>query len=123
MTERLLQSLEADSVAKCIEIYGVPPLRTHSDVQVSIGEAVEVPSFGPHPAGIGLRTPVKHGQPSPINIYSALRLVPGDQGTWLVDQAVHLTVEDTGAESTDAELRMIAERTDTEALRAALERM
>lgn len=65
---------------------------------------------------------VEHGQPSPINIYCALRLVPGDQCMWLVDQAVHLLAEDTGAESTDAELRVIAEHTDTEALRAALER-
>ncbi|MFL9656769.1 hypothetical protein ACJ7VE_24005 [Streptomyces sp. PB17] len=122
-TERLLHSLGADTVAECVEIYDVPPLRTYSDVRVTIGEAVEVPSFGSHPAGIGLRATVKQGQPAPTSIHTALRLVPGDQGTWLVDQAVHLIdTEAVDAEGTDAARRAIAERTDTEAVRAALKR-
>ncbi|GAA4984590.1 hypothetical protein GCM10023257_24500 [Streptomyces hyderabadensis] len=122
-TKRLLHSLGADTVAECIEIYDVPPLRTYSDVRVSIGEVIEIPSFGRHPAGIGLRATVERGQPDPHSSHTALRLVPGDEGTWLVDQAAHLiAVEDSDTEGTDAERRMIAERTDMEAVRAALER-
>ncbi|MGI5394003.1 hypothetical protein [Streptomyces sp. CA-251251] len=122
-TKRLLRSLGADTVAECIEIYDVPPLRTYSYVRVSIGEAVEVPSSGRHPAGIGLRATIKRGQPDPHSSHTALRLVPGDKGAWLVDQAAHLiAVEDSDAEGADAERRTLADRTDAEAVRAALER-
>lgn len=50
MVERPLQNLEANRVAKCIEIYDVPRLRTYSDVQLSIGEAVRF-----HPSARTLR--------------------------------------------------------------------
>lgn len=121
-TKRLLHSLGADIVAECIEIYDVPPRRTYSYSRVSIGEALEVPSFGRHPAGIGLRATIERGQPDPFSYHTALRLVPGANGTWLVDQAAHLiAVDDSDAEGTDAERRTLADRTDAKAVRAALE--
>ncbi|MFG3250695.1 hypothetical protein [Streptomyces sp. NPDC048187] len=121
-TERLLHNLGVDTVAECVETLDVPPLRTYSDVRVSLGEAIEVPSSGPHPAGIGLRATITRGQPDPSSFHTALRMIPGDNGTWLVDQAAHLiAVEDIDAEKTDAERRATADRTNSEAVRAALE--
>lgn len=87
-TERLRRSWGADTVAECIEITGTPRLRNHSDARVSTGEAVGVEEFGPHPAGIGLRVTVDAG--AGMTVDTALRLVPGERGTWLVDQAVNL---------------------------------
>ncbi|MFJ9683646.1 hypothetical protein ACIRP2_37305 [Streptomyces sp. NPDC101194] len=99
-TERLRQSLGADTIAECVEITGAPRLGNYSDAQVSIGETVEVSAFGPHPAGIGLRVTLETGTGGlGMTTHTALRLVPGEQGKWLVDQAVNLV----GTEGTDAE--------------------
>lgn len=107
-TERLRQSLGADTIAECVEITGAPRLRDHPDARVSTGEAVEVLAFGPHPAGIGLRVTLESGTAAlGMTIHTALRLVPGERGRWLVDQAVNL------AET---------ESTDSKAVRAALGR-
>ncbi|WP_141720941.1 hypothetical protein [Streptomyces sp. Ncost-T10-10d] len=106
-TERLRQSLGADTVAECVEITGLPRLGDYSDARVSTGEAVEVSAFGPHPAGIGLRVTLATGTGNFGTVHTALRLVPGEQGAWLVDQTANLV--DT-------------EGTDAEAVRAALER-
>ncbi|WP_327710586.1 hypothetical protein OG912_20275 [Streptomyces sp. NBC_00464] len=73
---------------------------------MSTSEAFEVPAFGPHPAGIGLRMTVDSKRLA-MAIHSALRLVPDERGTWLVDQAVNLD-ETQG--------------TDSKAVRTALER-
>lgn len=107
-TERLRQSWGADTIAECVEITGTPRLGDYSDARVSTGEAVEVSAFGPHPAGFGLRVTLETGTAAlGRTSHTALRLVPGEQGAWLVDQAVNLV--DT-------------EGTDTEAVRSALER-
>lgn len=75
---------------------------------MSTGEAVEVSDFSPHPAGIGLRVTLETGTGElGMTIHTALRLVRGEQDTWLVNQSVNLV--DT-------------EGTDTEAVRAALKR-
>ncbi|MFE7712495.1 hypothetical protein ACFU6I_43710 [Streptomyces sp. NPDC057486] len=75
---------------------------------MSTGEAVEVSAFGPHPAGIGLRVTVETGTAAnDMTIHTALRLVPGERGTWLVDQAVNLFETNS---------------TDSKAVRAALKR-
>ncbi|MFF1837976.1 hypothetical protein ACFVXE_27755 [Streptomyces sp. NPDC058231] len=90
-TERLRQSLGADTIAECIEITRAPRLRDYPDARVSTGKPVEVSAFGPHPAGIGLRVTVELGKAAPgMTMDTALRLVPGERGTWLVDQAVNL---------------------------------
>lgn len=95
-TERLRRSWGANTVAECVEITDTPRLRNHSDARVSTGGAVEVDAFGPHPAGIGLRVTVETGTAAPgMSINTALRLVPGERGTWLVDQAVNLTETDS----------------------------
>ncbi|MFE6663354.1 hypothetical protein ACFVFH_07280 [Streptomyces sp. NPDC057697] len=106
-TERLRRSWGANTLAQCVEITGAPRLGAYSDARVSTGEAVEIPAFGPHPAGIGLRVTLETGTGKPGTLHTALRLVPGERGTWLVDQAVALV--DAG-------------RTDTEAVRSALAR-
>ncbi|MFI9630730.1 hypothetical protein [Streptomyces sp. NPDC052042] len=107
-TERLRQSWGTDTIAECVEITGAPRLGNNSDTRVSTGEAVEVSAFSPHPAGIGLRVTLETGTGElGMTTHTALRLVPGKQGTWLVDQAVNLV--DT-------------EGTDAEAVRAALGR-
>ncbi|MGW1404670.1 hypothetical protein [Streptomyces sp. NPDC002403] len=107
-TERLRRSWGAATIAECVEITSTPRLQDISDAQVSTGEAVEIGAFGPHPAGIGLRVTVEPGTAARgVSIDTALRLVPGERGTWLVDQAVNLA----GTESPDGE-----------AVRAALRR-
>ncbi|MFD7531490.1 hypothetical protein ACFV8E_28455 [Streptomyces sp. NPDC059849] len=91
-TERLRRSWGADTIAECVEITGTSRLQNLSDARVSTGEAVEIEAFGPHPAGIGLRVTVEPGTAARgMTIDTALRLVPGGRGTWLVDQAVDLT--------------------------------
>jgi hypothetical protein len=108
VTERLRKSRGADTIAECVEITKTPRIRDYPDARVTTGEAVDVASFGPHPAGIGLRVTFEAGTAAPgMIIHSALRLVPGDRGAWLVDQAVNLD-ETMG--------------TDTKAVRAALAR-
>lgn len=107
-TERLRQSWGANTIAECVEITGAPRLGDYSDARVSTGEAVEASAFSPHPAGIGLRVTLETGtEERGMTTHTALRLVPGEQGTWLIDQAVNLV--DT-------------EGTDIEAVRAALGR-
>ncbi|MFE2088447.1 hypothetical protein [Streptomyces sp. NPDC059460] len=107
-TERLRQSWGADTIADCVEITSTPRLHDHQDARVSIGEAVEVLAFDPHPAGIGLGVTVETGTAElGMTIHTALRLVPGERGTWLVDQAVNLGETNS---------------TDSKAVRAALKR-
>ncbi|MFJ1620072.1 hypothetical protein ACIODX_06765 [Streptomyces sp. NPDC088190] len=111
-TERLRRSWGAATIAECVEITRTPRLRDRSDAQVSTGEAVEVEAFGPHPAGIGLRVTVTVEPGTAergMSMHTALRLVPGERGTWLVDQAVNLTDPGTGTP-------------DGETVRAALRR-
>jgi hypothetical protein len=105
-TERLRQRMGADSVAECVEIIRTPRIRDYPDARVTTGKAVEVEAFGPHPAGIGVRVTFEAGTATPgMTIHTALRLVPGERGAWLVDQTANLD-ESTG--------------TDTNAVRAAL---
>ncbi|MDV9201855.1 hypothetical protein [Streptomyces sp. Wh19] len=106
-TERLRRSWGADTIAECVEITGTSRLQNHSDAQVSTGEAVEIEAFGPHPAGIGLRVTVEPGTAARgMSINTALRLVPGGRGTWLVDQAVNLAeTESPDGEDVRAALR------------------
>ncbi|MGX1133893.1 hypothetical protein RKD49_006083 [Streptomyces glaucescens] len=107
-TEQLRRHMGADTVAECVEIVEAPRIRDYPDARVTTGEAVEVEAFGPHPAGIGLRVTFEAGTAAPgMIIHTALRLVPGEEGTWLVDQVVNL--DETMS-------------TDTEAVRTALAR-
>ncbi len=105
-TERLRRSWEMDTIAECVEVIAAPKPGDNSDTGVSTSEAVEVPAFGPHPAGIGVGTTVDSKRVAMV-VQSALRLVPDERGTWLVDQAVRI-VESGSA--------------DSKAVRAALER-
>ncbi|MFC5916422.1 hypothetical protein [Streptomyces pulveraceus] len=98
-TERLRRSWGADTIAECVEITSTPRLPNRADAQVSTGEPVGVEAFGPHPAGIGLRVTVTVEPGTAergMSMHTALRLVPGERGTWLVDQAVNLTDPGTG---------------------------
>ncbi|MFI8295345.1 hypothetical protein ACIGCZ_05265 [Streptomyces nigra] len=107
-TERLRQRMGADTVAECVEITRTPRIRDYPDARVTTGKAVKVEAFAPHPAGIGLRVTFEAGTATPgMVIHTALRLVPGERGAWLVDQTVNLD-ETMG--------------TDTKAVRAALAR-
>ncbi|MFB6874741.1 hypothetical protein [Streptomyces sp. NPDC056323] len=103
-TERLRRSWGANTVAECIEITRTPRLHDRSDARVSTGDVVDVEKFGPYPAGIGLRVTVDDG--AGMIVHTALRLVPGERGTWLVDQAVNLPeTETTGPEAVRTALR------------------
>ncbi|MER5495973.1 MULTISPECIES: hypothetical protein [unclassified Streptomyces] len=100
-TERLRRSWGADTIAECVEITDTPRLHDRPDARVSTGEAVEVDAFGPHPAGIGLRVTVEAGTTARgMTFHTALRLVPGERGAWLVDQAINL--DGTGSPGPDA---------------------
>ena len=105
-TERLRRSWGMDTIAECIEVTTAPKPGDNSDVRVSTSEAIEVPAFGPHPAGIGLGMTVDSGQSTWVT-QVALRLVPDEHGTWLVDQVINLIETDS---------------TDTKAVRTELER-
>ncbi|MGW1271498.1 hypothetical protein [Streptomyces sp. NPDC002491] len=90
-TERLRKSMGADSIAECVEITKTSRIRAYSDARVTTGETVKVEAFGPHPAGVGLWVTLDAGSAAPGMIaHTALRLVPGERGAWLVDQAVNL---------------------------------
>ncbi len=102
-TKRLLRSWDADTIAECVEITSAPRIGDYSDARLSTGEPIELPAFGPHPSGIGLRVTMKSTLADTVH-HSALRLVPGERDSWLVDQMANLVDE-----------------TDTEAVRAALE--
>ncbi|MDX3575608.1 MULTISPECIES: hypothetical protein [unclassified Streptomyces] len=107
-TERLRQSMGAATIAECVDITKTSRTRAYPDAQVTTGETVEVEASGQHPAGIGLRVTFEAGSAAPGMItHTALRLVPGERGAWLVDQTVNLD-ETMG--------------TDTKAVRAALAR-
>ncbi|MFF4168074.1 hypothetical protein [Streptomyces sp. NPDC001741] len=95
-----------DTIAECIEVTTAPKPGDNSDVRVSTSEAIEVPAFGPHPAGIGLGMTVGSGRSTWVT-QVALRLVPDEHGTWLVDQVINLIETDS---------------TDTKAVRTELER-
>ncbi|MFD6529767.1 hypothetical protein [Streptomyces sp. NPDC060184] len=101
-TERLLRSWGADTVAECVRMTSTPRVGGHADLPVSTGEALELPAFGPHPAGIGLRVTVGTAAGG-MHIDTALRLVPGDRGAWLVDDARNLG-GDVGPEAVRAAL-------------------
>ncbi|MGW7167381.1 hypothetical protein ACWGH3_19155 [Streptomyces sp. NPDC054884] len=90
-TERLIRSMGADTIAECVGITKTSRTRTYPDARVTTGKTVKVEAFGPHPAGIGLRVTFEAGSAAPGMIaHTALRLVPGERGAWLVDQAVNL---------------------------------
>ncbi|WP_328908181.1 hypothetical protein OG230_00890 [Streptomyces sp. NBC_00234] len=78
-----------DSIAECVEATAAPKPGDNRDARVRTGEAVEVSAFGPHPAGIGLGMTVDSKRLA-MTVHVALRLVPDEHGTWLVDQAVNL---------------------------------
>ncbi|MCX4447972.1 hypothetical protein ACIOEZ_20570 [Streptomyces sp. NPDC087866] len=103
ITDRLRRSWGAGTIDECVDIRDIPRISDTSNMRVTTGRPVDLPAYGSHPAGIGLR--VSFG-PDGNGTYrnTAQRLVPGD-GTWLVDQSVNLT-----------------DGTDTEAVREALTR-
>lgn len=95
---------EADTIAECVAVRGIPRMNDGSGARVTTGEPIDLPASGVHPAGIGLRVslgPIGNG----VTIDTAHRVVPGEDGTWLIDQSVNLP-----------------EATDTEAVRKALTR-
>ncbi|MFI1223218.1 MULTISPECIES: hypothetical protein [unclassified Streptomyces] len=95
-----------DSIAECVEVTTAPKPGDNSDARVSTSEAIEVPASGPHPAGIGVGMTVESKRAAMV-VQVALRLVPDEHGTWLVDQAVNLGE---------------TESADSKAVRTALER-
>ncbi|MER5744584.1 hypothetical protein [Streptomyces sp. NPDC002225] len=88
MTERLRRGMDAKTLDECVEIIGTPGIGDHRDARMSTGTAFDVEAFGDHPAGTGLRVTVDEG-PGRV-AHTALRLVHGEAGAWLVDQAVNL---------------------------------
>ncbi|MGW1318553.1 hypothetical protein [Streptomyces sp. NPDC002426] len=106
MTERVRRSWGMDTIAECVEVITAPKPRDNSDTRVRTSEAIEVPALGPHPAGIGVGVGViVDSRRPPLVVQSALRLVPNEHGTWLVDQAVNI---------------FESESADSKAVRAAL---
>ncbi|MGW1179730.1 hypothetical protein ACWD7Y_01600 [Streptomyces drozdowiczii] len=105
ITDRLRRhDWEADTIAECVAVRGVPRINDAPGARVTTGKPIDLPAYGPHPAGIGLRAslgPIGNG----VTINTAHRVVPGEDGTWLIDQSVNLP-----------------EGTDTEAVRKALTR-
>ncbi|MFF3831939.1 hypothetical protein ACFYXX_14370 [Streptomyces sp. NPDC002458] len=95
-----------DTIAECVEVTTAPKPGDNSDARVSISEAIEVPAFGPHRAGLGVGMTVDSKRVA-MAMQVALRLVPDERGTWLVDQAINLGE---------------TESTDPKAVRTALER-
>ncbi|MGW6581125.1 hypothetical protein ACWF76_17390 [Streptomyces globisporus] len=91
MTERLRRSQGMDTMAECVEVLTAPKPRDNSDARVRTSEAIEVPALGPHPAGIGVGVGViVDSRRPPLVVQTALRLVPDERGTWLVDQMVNI---------------------------------
>ncbi|MFF5897466.1 hypothetical protein ACFY8O_16235 [Streptomyces argenteolus] len=88
-TERMRRSRGMDSIAECVEAVAAPKPGDNRDARMSTSEAIEVPAFGPHPAGIGVGVTVDSKRLAMV-VQVALRLVPDERGTWLVDQAVNL---------------------------------
>ncbi len=96
-TKRLLRSWDADTIAECVEITSAPRIGDYRDARVSTGEPIKLPAFGPHSSGIGLRVTVRSTLGGLVK-HTALRLVPGERDSWLVDQMANLVDEtDTGA--------------------------
>ena len=107
--EARTERLRAGTVAECVKETGTPLLLDYSDALISTGEPFEVEASGIHPAGVGLRVSVDIWPEAPgLQSHTAIRLVPAENGTWLVDQIVHLEDE--------------TKETDTQAVRAALQR-
>ncbi|MEU5660026.1 hypothetical protein ABZ802_31075 [Streptomyces sp. NPDC047737] len=78
-----------DTIAECVEAVAAPKPGDNRDARMSTSEAIEVPAFGPHPAGIGVGVTVDSTRLAMV-VKVALRLVPDKRGTWLVDQTVNL---------------------------------
>ncbi|MEU8675547.1 hypothetical protein [Streptomyces sp. NPDC048560] len=89
MTERLRRSRGMNTIAECVEVITAPKPGDDRDARMSTREAVEVSAFGPHPAGIGLGMTMDSKRLAVV-VDIALRLVPDERGTWLVDQVVNL---------------------------------
>ncbi|PZT75423.1 hypothetical protein [Streptomyces sp. AC1-42W] len=103
VTDRLLRKMGADTIAECVDHMDMPRINDVSGVRLTMGRPVELPAYGRHPAGIGLRVsfgPVGRGMYN----HTAFRLVPGKRDTWLVDQAVNLA-DGTGTEAVREALR------------------
>ncbi|WP_405618252.1 hypothetical protein [Streptomyces sp. NBC_00076] len=105
--EARTERLRGGTVAACIKETDVPRFNKYPDARVITGEPFEMKAGGAHVAGVGLRVSVELDPTTGLRIDSALRLVPGEDEDWLVDQAVNLD-ESTG--------------TDPDAVRAALQR-
>ncbi|MFF9580305.1 hypothetical protein ACF1BA_34350 [Streptomyces rubiginosohelvolus] len=91
MTERLRRSQGMDTMAECVEVITAPKPRDNSDARVRTSEVIEVPALGPHPAGIGVGVGViVDSRRPPLVVQTALRLVPDERGTWLVDQMANI---------------------------------
>ncbi|MEV8453663.1 hypothetical protein AB0467_13305 [Streptomyces sp. NPDC052095] len=104
MTERLRRRIDAKTLDACVETISAPGISDHRDARMSTGTAFDIEAFGKHPAGIGLRVTVDDG-PGRV-AHTALRLVPGKAGAWLVDQAVNLPdPESTGPTAVREALR------------------
>ena len=88
-TERLRRSWGMDTIAECVDVTAAPKPGDNRDARIRTSGAVEVSAFGPHPAGIGLGMTVDSKRLA-MAVHVALRLVPDEHGTWLVDQAVNL---------------------------------
>lgn len=74
--------LRGGGVAECLDRAEGLGLDDHGHLRTSIGSVFEVEAAGPHPAGVGLRLPLHE-----VDTHYAVRLVPGDGSTWLIDQS------------------------------------
>lgn len=87
-TERWRRAQHAPTITECVDLITIRRISSTAGMRISTGKPVDLPAYGSHPAGTGVRVtigPIGKG----MYAHTALRLVP-DNGTWLVDQAVNL---------------------------------
>lgn len=103
--EAMTQRLRRGTVAACVEERDTPRIGSYPEARVTTGKPFDMEADGSHAAGVGVRVTL-HLDPATGNrMDTALRLVPAEDGAWLVDQAANLDASlGTGPDAARARL-------------------
>ncbi|MFE2019760.1 hypothetical protein ACFW9O_17165 [Streptomyces sp. NPDC059499] len=104
--EAMTQRLRRGTVAACVEERdSTPRIGSYPEARVTTGKPFDMEADGPHPAGVGMRVTLLLDPATGNRIDTALRLVPAEDGAWLVDQAANLDASlGTGPDAARARL-------------------
>ncbi|WP_406395796.1 hypothetical protein [Streptomyces sp. NBC_00887] len=103
--EAVTQRLRRGTVAACVEERNIPSIGSYPEARVTTGKPFDMEADGPHAAGVGVRVTLYLDPATGNRIDTALRLVPGEDGAWLVDQAANLDASlGTGPDAARARL-------------------